>query len=82
MKKKKNKHIRTFKLVRAVDVSGISGTGVVAEGVEFTGSKVALHWLGDVSTVELFDNIEALIDIHGHDGSTNVVYDRQRKKST
>lgn len=32
-----------FELVRDVDVTGISGTGVVAEGVEFSDGTVALR---------------------------------------
>jgi hypothetical protein len=37
--------MRLFSLVRDEDVSGISGTGPIAEGVEFTDGSVALRWL-------------------------------------
>ena len=37
--------MRLFKLQRKVDCSGVSGTGVVAEGVEFDDGQVALRWL-------------------------------------
>lgn len=64
--------MRTFKTVRTHDVSGVSGTGVVAEGVELTGGKVVLHWLTDKSSITVFESIQDLIDIHGHEGSTTV----------
>jgi hypothetical protein len=37
---------RRFVLERDVDVSGLSGTGVVADGVVFPDGIVALHYLG------------------------------------
>lgn len=33
--------IRTFKLNRKVDVTGVSGTGIVAEGTEFSNGRVS-----------------------------------------
>ena len=36
---------RRFELHRDDDVSGVSGTGVVAEGVLFSSGRVALEWL-------------------------------------
>lgn len=35
--------MRTFLLVRTYDVSGVSGTGIAAEGIEFTDGAVALR---------------------------------------
>ncbi|WP_405060374.1 hypothetical protein OG474_01690 [Kribbella sp. NBC_01505] len=64
---------RCFQLVRHVDVSGISGTGVVAEGVEWADGSVALHWGGRYPTTTVWaDGIEALLTIHGHNGSTTI----------
>ena len=63
---------RKFHLVRTEDVSGVSGTGIIAEGVEWTGGRVRLHWLGTHSTFEDLDNIKEVTDIHGHDGKTHV----------
>jgi hypothetical protein len=64
---------RCFHLVRHVDVSGISGTGVVAEGVEWTDGSVALHWGGRFPTTTVWaDGIDALLTIHGHNGSTTI----------
>lgn len=41
--KSKESNIRRF-ILRSEDVSGTSGTGVVAEGVEFSNGQVAIHW--------------------------------------
>lgn len=66
--------MRTFQLVRKVDVSGVSGTGVVAEGVEFHDGRVAMSWFGKFHTIEVAPSIEDIVAIHGHEGATEVVW--------
>lgn len=68
---------RRFKLIRHSDVSGVSGTGVVAEGVEWSDGSVALHWRGRWPTTVVFEfgGVEAVLAIHGHHGATEVVWD-------
>lgn len=67
---------RRFHLERDVDVSGISGIGTVAEGVEYSDGTVAIRWLvgGHRSTV-VWDDIAAVEAIHGHSGATRIVWD-------
>jgi len=67
--------MRTFKLVRKIDVSGVSGTGEVAEGVVFHDGQCVLSWFGQHHTLEVSPSIESIIAIHGHNGATEVVYD-------
>lgn len=67
--------MRFFKLVRETDVSGVSGIGIVAEGVEFHDGRVAMSWFGEHHTVELADNIQEIEAIHGHNGATKVVFE-------
>ena len=67
---------RRFQLQRDEDVSGVSGTGVVAEGVEFSDGKVCIRWVTNhqhQSTV-IWDSIESVEVIHGHDGRTRVCW--------
>lgn len=64
--------MKRFVLVRDEDISGVSGVGVVAEGVEFTGGRCALHWLSPLTSVSVYDSIEVLIGVHGHEGRTKV----------
>lgn len=60
---------RRFVLIRAEDISGVSGVGIVAHGVDF-GNKTVLYWLGDHNTLGVYDSIESLLAIHGHEGRT------------
>lgn len=67
---------RRFELVRDVDITGVSGTGVVAEGVAFTDGVVCLHWVGawPSSIVHYDRGIEAVEHVHGHGGNTRIVW--------
>lgn len=63
---------RTFELVRYRDPSGVSGTGVVAEGCEFTDGSVVLRWRGDNPATAVWPNLNAVLAVHGHGGATQV----------
>ena len=65
---------RLFHLVRAEDESGVSGTGVVAEGIEFTDGTCALRWLTPTASTALYASTEDVTTIHGHEGRTKVRY--------
>lgn len=67
---------RRFKLQRDTDVTGVSGTGAVAEGVEFSNGVVALHWVSDFPTSVVFHHrgMESVVAVHGHGGATKVVW--------
>lgn len=64
--------MRTFVLHRKEDETGISGTGDIAEGVEFSSGKVALNWIThkEIPSVTIYDRLEQVLIIHGHDGKT------------
>lgn len=69
-------HARLFVLERDHDVTGVSGTGVVAEGVQFRDGTVALRWLtGEHRSTVMWDSIYSVEKIHGHDGKTRIVWD-------
>lgn len=63
---------RTFELVRYRDPSGVSGTGVVAEGCEFTDGSVALRWRGDNPATAVWPDLDSVLAVHGHQGATEV----------
>jgi len=67
-----NRTARLFLLVRRVDQNGVSGTGAVAEGVEFSDGTVAMRWLSGTPSTTIYDSIEDTIRIHGHQGATTV----------
>lgn len=66
--------MRNFILQRDVDVSGISGTGAVAEGVEFSNGRVVVAWQGSTPSVVVWDSIDQVEKIHGHNGATKIVW--------
>lgn len=75
--------MRRFTIVRDRDDTGISGTGVVAEGIEFTDGTVAVRWRGPIehpwgtthATTVIHPDIENVIVLHGHGGATRVEWD-------
>lgn len=64
---------RRFHLIRHRDVSGVSGTGEVAEGVQRTDGTVVLHWNGRLPATSVWHNgIDAVIAVHGHAGASTI----------
>lgn len=64
--------MRRFVLVRSEDVSGTSGTGVVAEGVEWSNGQVSIHWISQLESINNYANTKVLTALHGHEGRTTV----------
>ena len=66
--------MRNFILVREKDVSGRSGTGVVAEGTIFIDGQAVLKWLREPFALGVFTSVEELLSVHGHEGNTYVQF--------
>jgi hypothetical protein len=66
--------VRRWEMHRDTDVTGNSGTGLVAHGVTFPDGRVAFRWRGNPATTTTADSIRDVISIHGHNGTTRVVY--------
>ena len=64
--------IRRFRLVRDEDLSGISGTGAVAEGVLFSSGKAVLSWCSNYGTIAIYEALDHIEAIHGHEGRTRI----------
>jgi hypothetical protein len=67
--------MRKFTLFRDIDESGVSGAGIVAEGVRFTNGKCVLNWLTKHTSLGIYDSIESLEQIHGHNGKTRIIWE-------
>jgi hypothetical protein len=66
---------RSFLLVRHRDVSNVSGTGVVAEGTEWTDGSASLRWRGEHATTTFFETgLRSILAVHGHDGQTEIMF--------
>lgn len=68
---------RPFVLVRDTDVSGVSGTGVVANGIEWPDGDAAIHWTGSdyPTTTPHPGGIASVLALHGHGGATRIVWE-------
>lgn len=66
--------MKNFQINRSVDPIGVSGTGIIAEGVVFENGKVVVCWLGPTSTIVVHENIESVIKIHCSHGGTTIQY--------
>jgi hypothetical protein len=75
MRKDTKMVMRKFHFERTTDASGVSGTGIVAEGVIFENNHVVVYWFGMHSSINIYSSIEDVIYIHGHMGSTKIVFD-------
>lgn len=66
--------MKTFRLHRKVDHSGVSGTGYVAEGWETSYGEVFLRWYG--TGFSFFHSMKDMLAVHGHGGDTvvDVIY--------
>lgn len=66
--------MRRFVLNRVEDETGISGTGLVAEGVHFTDGTAVMRWATEVTSFGFYDSMDSLIKIHGHNGKTKIIW--------
>lgn len=66
--------MRRFLLWRRHDASGVSGTGVVAEGVQFGDGTCALRWRTENRSTALYESLDVLEKIHGHGGASRLVW--------
>lgn len=70
----KKSFAKRFILNRLQDATGTSGTGIVAEGVVFSGGKVALTWFSHYGAVNVYDSMEVVKVLHGHNGMTLIEF--------
>ncbi|MEU3447214.1 hypothetical protein AB0H29_08285 [Streptomyces thermolilacinus] len=64
---------RRFILRRHVDVSGVSGTGAVADGVLWPDGTASVRWRGEHPSIVFWDRGRVSVEhIHGHQGATEI----------
>jgi hypothetical protein len=60
--------MKKFIMIRVNDIGGVSGTGHVMDGIEFSNGKVAVAWLGkgavQASSVAVWDSFEDFMSVH------------------
>lgn len=70
---------RPFVLRRAVDVSGVSGTGDVAHGYAMPSGGAVILWAGERPSLVVWDRLEDAIAVHGHGGLTALVFADEKR---
>lgn len=62
--------MRVYELWRSADVTGISGTGIVAQVVTFDSGKTVVAWnvKDRPNSVAVYDSLDQVIQIHTHGG--------------
>jgi hypothetical protein len=72
--------IRVGHIHRHEDETGVSGTGRVAEWVEYSDGEVVVHWLSHTPSTNHYRNMKQVEAIHGHNGRTEIVVDWEEPK--
>lgn len=67
-------NFKRFLLIRDEDVSGVSGTGCVAEGIQFSDGTAVIHWKSKIHSTNIYGNIEEVLAIHGHGGASKIQF--------
>ena len=66
---------KAFHLLRKEDATGISGTGIVAVGVQLPTGRAVLEWLGSINSITIHQDMEQLAAVHCHGGLTEVIWE-------
>lgn len=66
---------RRFHLQRDLDVTGASGTGRVADGIQWPDGTVSIRWRGERPSVVFWASIQDAEQVHGHGGASRIVWD-------
>lgn len=76
---------KTFKLKRIEDLTGTSGTGVVAQGQVLADGRAVMTWivaanLADgskrvIKTTTQYETWQDIVLLHGHSGRTVLIWD-------
>jgi hypothetical protein len=65
-------NFREFFLKRIEDVSGTSGTGIVAQGIILRSGRCVLEWNSELDSIEIVKDLQTLLKIHSHNGKTKL----------
>lgn len=66
--------MRRFLLWRRQDPTGVSGTGIVAEGVVFGDGSTVVRWRGETRTTTVHEGLTSVERVHCHAGATRLLW--------
>lgn len=58
-------------MIREKDETGVSGTGKVLEGVQWSNGMVTTHWFGKFESLNVYKSIDDFVTIHIKSHPTN-----------
>jgi len=67
--------MRTFRLYREKDNTGISGTGIVGEGCLLTDERVIFVWYGVFDSIAIHSSLEKFAAISCGHSNSRIVWD-------
>lgn len=70
--------MRKFNMYRTNDETGVSGTGCIIEGAEFTDGTIVVKWLNSLSSIGIYKNLDEFLRIHvvSHPSNgTRIIFD-------
>ncbi|UBF29834.1 hypothetical protein K9N68_37120 (plasmid) [Kovacikia minuta CCNUW1] len=70
--------MKPFFLLRHKDISGVSGTGNVAQGCLMSSGKVLLSWHSNHPSGSMHESFGAVQATHGHGGATEIVFESDK----
>lgn len=72
--------LKEFYLFRKKDVSGVSGEGVVARGIVLESGRAVLEFVNSVHTsINIYNSLDDIKLIHGHNGNTEIIMGTPKK---
>jgi hypothetical protein len=76
--------MRTFRLYRPKDESGVSGTGFVAAGVELPSGRIVMEWIVEGRSLVVHDDFSTLEFVHikPHKNNSEVWWYEEGQKPT
>ena len=69
-----NSQMRRLVLIRVEDLTGVSGTGEVAEGTVFSSGLAVIRWLREPYAMGVYQTLDDVISVHGHEGRTQLQF--------
>lgn len=70
----KGDKVKPFYLLREVDKTGTSGTGIVAMGAIYPSGAAYMEWTASNHVSwGFFNNIDDVVQLHSHGGDTKVI---------
>lgn len=65
--------LKQFYLNRTDDISGVSGTGIIGQGVILPSGRVVMEWTTKHKSIAIYDSIDKIQVLHAHKG-TELIY--------